>query len=235
MSDKTKADPTQAAGQPPAEGDQKQFLTRAEYLAGQEQLLADLKKSNTGLVGSMGEMVGKRVSTDVVSTIRTDLKQLEKHFEMQKAAGVEVTPEQQATMRNAVLLDGIQQEPEESEPTEGQTPGQAPAQAPEQAPDPITQAAWSMMEERKVEILDEDPEAKILDTSSPYRFLLSLDKAITAKETRLQEEPPPEDPNQTTGSPQGRIPGAGAGGATGSLLPDGTPPMDRLSSYYKKK
>jgi len=234
MSDKTNADPTQAAGQPPDEGEQ-QFLTRAEYQAGQEQLLADLKKSNTGLVGSMGEMVGKRVSTDVVSTIRTDLKQLEKHFEMQKAAGVEVTPEQQATMRNAVLLDGIQQEPEESEPTEGQTPGQAPAQAPEQAPDPITQAAWSMMEERKVEILDEDPEAKILDTSSPYRFLLSLDKAITAKETRLQEEPPPEDPNQPTGSPQGRIPGAGAGGATGSLLPDGTPPIERLSSYYKKK
>jgi len=233
MSDKTNADPTQVAGQPPAEGDQQQFLTRAEYLAGQEQLLADLKKSNSGLVGSMGEMVGKRVSTDVVSTIRTDLKQLEKHFELQKAAGVEVTPEQQATMRNAVLLDGIQQEPEKIEPTEGQTPGQAPAQAPEQAQDPITQAAWSMMEERKVEILDEDPEAKTLDTSSPYKFLLSLDKAITAKETRLQKEPPPEE-EQTTGSPQGRIPGAGAGGATGSLLPDGTPPMERLNSYYKK-
>lgn len=235
MSDKTNAEPTApVAGQPPAEGEQ-QFLTHAEFDAGMKVLLEQLKVSNKGLAGSMGETVGKRVSTDVVGTIRTDLKQLEKHFEMQKAAGVEVTPEQQAAMRNAVLLDGIQKEPDESEPPETQAPEKAPAQEPGKAPDPITQAAWDLMEEKGIELLDEDPEVEMVDNSSPYKFLLSLAKALETKATRLQKEPPTSQDETPPAPLNARIPGVGSGKPTGSLLPEGTPPLERLSRYYSKK
>jgi len=234
MSDQKQAIPKQEAGQPPepgkaqGEGVQQEFLTRTEAETLFKNLEDKFVSRTQGLLDSMSNSVQKRV--------QADLQSLQKVLETQKAAGVEITPEQENALKQQTVMSVLTEEPEAPAESEPQTISPEQGQPGEQkgAPDPITQAAWSMMEERKVEILDEDPEAKTLDTSSPYKFLLSLDKAITAKETRLQKEPPPEE-EQTTGSPQGRIPGAGAGGATGSLLPDGTPPMERLNSYYKKK
>jgi hypothetical protein len=176
------------------------------------------------------------MGSSVQKKVQTELQSLQKVIEDQKAAGIEITPQQEESLKQRTVMNVLSEEPEEPEPSEPQTTSPEQAQPGEQkeAPDPITQAAWSMMKERKVEIMDEDPEFEILDMSSPYKFLLSVDKAITAKETRLQKEPPPEEP-EPTGSPHARIPGAGAGGPTGSLLPDGTPPLERLQSHYKKQ
>ncbi len=234
MSDQKQAIPEQKAGQPSepskaqGEGVQPEFLTRTEAETLFKNLENKFVSRTQGLLDSMSSSVQKRV--------QVDLQALQKVLEAQKVAGVEISPEQENALKQQTVMSVLTEEPEAPAEPEPQTIPPEQGQPGEQkgAPDPITQAAWSMMEERKVEILDEDPEAKTLDTSSPYKFLLSLDKAITAKETRLQQEPPPEDLNQTTGSPQ-NIPGVGAGGATGSLLPDGTPPIERLSSYFGKK
>ena len=234
MSDKTPAAPNLVAGQPLGTGEQQQFLTRAEYDAGQTKLLEELKKSNVGLAGSLGENQGKRIATDIRGEIKTAFKQLEDTLKAQKAVGIEVTPAQEEAMRQHVMQDVLTKEPIEAEP-QILVRGQAPAQAPDLAPDPITEAAWSEMKKRGIDILEEDPEFAILDSSSPYKFLLSVDKAIAAKETRLQNEPPPTEPNQTGPNPIARIPGAGAGGQSNQLLPQGTPPLERLSSFYKKQ
>jgi hypothetical protein len=235
MSDQSSAISKQDPGQGPESEQtqgkevQQEYLTRAEVANLLKEQEDRFVSRTQGLLDSMGSSVQKRV--------QTGLQSLQKVIEDQKAAGIEITPQQEEALKQRTVMNVLSEEPEEPEPSEPPTtsPGEAQPGEQKEAPDPITQSAWDMMKDRGVEILDEDPEIEILDTSTPYKFLLSVDKAITAKETRLQNEPPPEETEEKTGSPHGRIPGAGAGGSTGSLLPDGTPPLDRLNSYYKKK
>jgi hypothetical protein len=49
----------------------------------------------------------------------------------------------------------------------------------------ITQEALSMMREAGVFVGEFDPEAKNVDFSSPYKFLKSMEAAITAKQSRV--------------------------------------------------
>jgi hypothetical protein len=230
MSDNTTDPQNQEPGQAGGKEGQ-QFLTVAEYEAGQKQLLEEVKKSNSGLAGSMGETQGKRIAHDVRGIIQAELKQLGRVLEASKAAGNEISPELENSMKQQIINDALTNEPEEIPASQDLAPPQAPAQAPEEPQDPITAAAWKEMKERGVEIFEEDPEYELLDMATPYKFLLSVDKAISAKETRLQETPPEEKP----GSPNVRIPGVGAGGESGTLLPQGTPAIDRLDAHYKKQ
>jgi hypothetical protein len=234
MSDNTQAPTNPEAGQPEG-GEEQQFLTREEYLAGQEQLLNELKKSNKGLAGSMGETQGKRISSDVREIVRQEFKQLGSLVEAQKAAGVEITPEQENAMKQNIVMNALSAEPEEPKPEEEQAAGGAPAQEPTQQADPISQAAWTMMQERGTDILESDPEFETLDMESPYKFLMSVDAAINAKEQRLaQEGTSKESANENQQGKFARIPGAGAGKTGSSLMPEGASPMDRLSKHYGK-
>lgn len=235
MSDNTQAQANPEAGQPEG-GNEQQFLTREEYLAGQEQLLNELKKSNKGLAGSMGETQGRRVTSDIREIIRQEFQQLGNVLEAQKAAGVEITPAQEQAMKQNIVMKALSSEPEEPNPEGDQQQKQAPAQEPAQQADPISQAAWTMMQERGIDILENDPEFETLDMESPYKFLMSVDAAITAKEQRLAQET--SDEGATNQEKQGkfaRIPGAGAGKTGSSLMPEGTPVMDRLSKHYSKQ
>jgi hypothetical protein len=53
----------------------------------------------------------------------------------------------------------------------------------------ITQDALNMMREAGVYVGELDPEAKTIDFSSPYKFLKSMEAAITAKQSRVGSQP----------------------------------------------
>jgi len=214
---------------PEGRGDQSQsqpqYITVDEAKKLTEQAVQEAVSKAQSLVDKSGNRVQAKV--------QERLQNLEATLKMQTDAGVEITPAQRKALEQQVVLDTFKEA--EADPNAQSTqkePPQAPPGQGEQI-DPITQAAWTMMQERGVDILENDPEFKILDMSSPYKFLLSVDKAISAKETRVQsssEEPEP------MGSPNARIPGAGAGGSSNNtLLPQGTPPIDRLNKFFKNK
>jgi len=50
--------------------------------------------------------------------------------------------------------------------------------------DETTAAAWRKMQDAGITIDERDPEAKLLDTSTPAKFLDSVDKAIQAKQAK---------------------------------------------------
>jgi len=214
---------------PEGRGDQSQsqpqYITVDEAKKLTEQAVQEAVSKAQSLVDKSGNRVQARV--------QERLKELEATLKMQADAGIEVTPAQKKALQQQVVVDALAEEPG-ADPNAQSTqkePPQAPPGQGEQI-DPITQAAWTMMQERGVDILESDPEFKILDMSSPYKFLLSVDKAISAKETRVQSSS--EEPNQMGSNPHARIPGAGAGGSSSNLMPDGTPAIDRLDAYFRK-
>lgn len=164
--------------------------------------------------------------------IQAKLKDLESTLKVQAAAGIKITPEQEQALRQQVMVDALA-EVEEPAAQAGQTRETQTQDAQAGQIDPISQAAWELMQERGVEILENDPEAKMLDFSTPYKFLLSVEKAVSTKEQRLQSSSG-EEPNKSV-PPQARIPGAGSGGPGNSLMPSGTPAIERLDKYFSNK
>ena len=205
---------------------QPQFITVEQAKQLTEQAVQEAVSKAQSLVDKSGNRVQAKV--------QERLQSLEATLKLQTDAGVEITPEQKKAMQQQVMLDALSEAPPEADPNAPAPPGE-PQTPPGQAEqvDPITQAAWNRMKEVGVDILDEDPEFKILDMASPYSFLLSVDKAIAAKQSRIQNSP--EVPTQTGANPNARIPGAGSGGGSNTLLPQGTPPIERLDNYFKKQ
>jgi len=145
--------------------------------------------------------------------VQADLRNLEKALELQKKAGVTVTPEQENHMRQQVInqafMDGDQ-------PTQPAAPGAQPAQAGEGAEDidPVTADAWRLMDEAGVTIEDDDPEVALLNQGSPYVFLKSIEAAIAAKRQRLGNTPQPQ------AQPPRTPTNAGSGGSVGKQPAD---------------
>lgn len=194
-----------------------------------QQMVADAIQKAESKAQSLVAKSGNRLQAKV----QESLKSLEATLKLQAEQGIEITPAQQEAMRNRVVMEALSEAEEE-------TPAAQAGQAGEPQPqnvqagqiDPITQAAWDLMQERGVVIEPGDPELEMLDQSTPYKFLLSVEKAITTKETRLQSSSN-EEPK--TVPPQARIAGVGAGGSGASLLPDGTPAIERLDKYFSNK
>jgi hypothetical protein len=121
-------------------------------------------------------------------TIQADLKALKPIIEVIRASGVEITPQIEKQMRQEVITRAYENAPQEIQP--GQPVPQAPEEYPDEEPDPVTMAAWEMMEQSGVTIEDNDPEiSMIVDEGTPLQFIRSIEKAIAAKQARLGQTP----------------------------------------------
>ncbi len=174
------------AGQPPAPqgGEGQQFLTREEFMSSLANLDKKWSESQTRLGIKQADFAQK---------VQGDLSALKQSLDIMKASGVQVTPEQEASMRNQVIARAF-------ETPAGQPGGQV-AQPPtaqpipgnewlpegyEEPPDPVTLQAWNIMDQMGVDITDKDPEFQLLDRSDdPNAFLASVKPACEAKIKRL--------------------------------------------------
>lgn len=139
--------------------------------------------------------------------VQADLKNLEKALDLQKKAGVTITPEQENSMRQQVINQAFMEDGQNTgQPNQGTAPAQAP-EGEEVPNNPIEATAWQMMRDAGIDIYDEDPEFALVDqeTENAYAFLKSIETAIEAKRQRLAGSP--------AGQQQTRLPtNAGASG-----------------------
>lgn len=95
------------------------------------------------------------------------------------AAGVQLTDAQRDSLRKQAVKEVLQEEPA--------SPSQGGKQEPEQpaAPSKEVQAAWAVMEDEGIDIDEADPEADLIDWSSPAKARRTTLAAIDAKRARL--------------------------------------------------
>jgi hypothetical protein len=116
-------------------------------------------------------------------------------LQLQKEAGITVTPEQQAqlesNLRNKIISEEMAKE--DSGISAGAT--DAPPDKPV-PPNETTAKAWRMMEAAGVYVEAEDPEARLVDMTSDESYLNTIPAAINAKKYRLEQGsvPPPTPP-----------------------------------------
>ena len=192
--------PPAQAGQEPSSAPQPKFITleQAQALANQAALDAEERafRRAQGLVSKADNRITEKV--------KQDLAALQGMITLQKSAGIEVTPMQEAQLRNQIIANAYSQ----GEPplTHTEQPAEPKPEAPSsEAADPITAEAWRLMQAAGIIINDNDPETEKLDQSSGYAFLRSIEAAIEAKRQRI---------TSTSMQAPGRTPtGAGATGA----------------------
>lgn len=188
-------------GQTPAPGEapptnEPRYITEEQFI----QFSESLKK---GLADNFRAVQSRTDSYQ--HTVQTKLQQFEESLKQFKAAGIDITDDKIAEMRNQLVIDTLAGGEEPADPN---APGQAPPgkQADdEEEIDPITAEALSMMQAAGVEIEDDDPESDIIQAAangSIREYFNAVDRAIKAKQERLGASAQVRMPNLSgTGSP----------------------------------
>lgn len=192
--------PPAQAGQETSSAPQPKFITmeEAQRLAEQAALNAEERafRRAQGLVSKADNRITEKV--------KQDLAALQNMITLQKSAGIEVSPQQEAQLRNQIIANAYSQGEQPPQNTEQQEKPN-PATQPTESVDPITAEAWRLMEAAGIIINDEDPEVSTLNHTGGYAFLRSVEAAIETKRQRIAS---------TSTQVPGRTPtGAGATGA----------------------
>lgn len=163
---------------PSAEGEestQPEYLTKAEA----QRLIAEAEEKALRKAQSSTD----KAIDSIFKKVQDDLRSLTQTIEFQRNSGIEVSPEQEQQLKQQLVTRALAGAPESAQPS-------PPQEAPQKEEvDPVTAEAWRMMEEAGVLVDEDDPEAKLLNFSSPYKFLKSIESAIEAKKERISERP----------------------------------------------
>lgn len=117
------------------------------------------------------------------------IEALNKALEMQRAAGITITPEQEQNLKDRVWQQAMTAQIGDSASPENSPPGTpTPGETAQGQLSDIDKAAFEIMEEYGVTIEKADPEFDMLDPSTPRKYLNSMEKAIQAKQARLQKD-----------------------------------------------
>lgn len=171
--------------------------------------------------------------------ISDGFKALTQSLEVARASGAQITPEQEAQMKNKIITDAYAEEgttepPPPPSPIDQPPTAQGPGQG--QEVDQVTLDGWAIMEEKGVFIKQEDPEAELLaKAKTPRQFYAAIEQAIEKKTARLNESgAPPEPPPVLPGA--GRMPTnvASSGGHAGDPILNVTDP-DQLWQIAREK
>lgn len=189
--------------------------------------------SKSDLTQLFDEFFSKRVQPFVDKTnsnlsarVKSQLENLNKTIEMQRAAGINISDEQAQALQQKIIQA-------DQQGTEAPAPGK-PSQLPQenaegsqqiQDNDPVAQTALKLQEEAGVELFDDDPEVQDIKYDNATTFLRSVADAITAKKARLQLEGEKKATVQA--------PGIGTGGGSPGNY-QGRNAMDLLTEHYKK-
>jgi|GEM_PF-3973052 hypothetical protein len=175
--------PPAQAGQEPSSAPQPKFITleEAQKLANQAALDAEERafRRAQGLVS--------KADNRITAKVQQDLAALQQMITLQKSAGIEVTPQQEAQLRNQIIANAYsqgEQPPPNTEPPATPKPAEQ-----SEASDPITAEAWRLMQAAGIVINENDPEVGQLDQSSGYAFLRSIETAIESKRQRIASTP----------------------------------------------
>lgn len=165
------------AGQPQAQTGQPMSLT-------QEQLATLLEQTKAAAVEEAFRRAQGYYEKGQVK-VQERMRQMEATL---KAAGVTVDDQTRDRMKQAIAAE-VSKEPET--PPAGTPTGSQQAGQPEKPPenlDPISTEAYAMQRQAGVFIEDNDPELSMIEQTSPYAFLRSIERAIEAKKARISRQ-----------------------------------------------
>lgn len=177
MADKQSFVPVQAPE--PAQGNAEEATTEANPTVSPVDANVLTEDKVRGIVESALSTALRKVQSDSAKQEQRIKKEVERRIEELSAAGVSVTPEQQKQLETIVRKREIPQPAEETETL-------SPAAEPDgENVDPVTAAGYELMDQYGLEIdAEADPEAKMIDHSSPLKYLRTLEDALKAKSAR---------------------------------------------------
>lgn len=156
------------------------YITKAEFEAA-------FKEFSNGLTDKIGKNYqGLQSQTDrYQDRVQKRVQEIESVIELMRRQGRDVPDQELQRLRNDAILEELARGEAKEE-----LPGQeTPPEGSEQALINWTNAEAERLEkEAGVEILEDDPEAKMLDEAaekSPYDFLKAMEQAIQTKKERL--------------------------------------------------
>lgn len=176
----------------PVEGEQgkatPEYVTKEEAQRLAKEAAAEALRQAQSLFDKGNDRTMKKV--------QADLQNLSKSLDLQRKAGIEVSPEQEETLRQRVISQVLSAPDQpESPPATQAAQAQAPAKPAEEL-DPINAEARKMEAAAGVVVAEDDPEFKtIIVNRSGYEFLKSVEAAIAAKKERLGMPPENAIPN----------------------------------------
>lgn len=141
-----------------------------------------------------------KADSRITKKVQAELKTLEQTIAMQKQLGLEVPLDKVNAMRQEIIARAYT-EPEATPPTAASGGAPAQVQNQESGTDPITAAAYRIMQKAGITIEDGDPEVQMIDQSDPDLFLASVGAAVQAKKARVGKPVTPTNAG-SIGSPQ---------------------------------
>ncbi len=168
------------------QGTASEYLTREEAQRLFEEQKNELLKQTQSLTDKASSRLDKQ--------LRAEIKKVNDVIDLQKKAGISITPEQERTMRQMAYDSALAQAGEETDDSDKGT-----AKPPDMSdPQKVMQAATAAVidglvtdiyKESGVTVYENDPELEMIDKSSPMAFLNSVKAAVEKKKQRIQTAP----------------------------------------------
>lgn len=176
----------EAAGAEQEQSTEQQYLTRQEA----QRLFQEQKDEFLRTAQSLTDKASSRLD----KKFRDEIKLVNGAIELQKKAGIPITPEQERAMRQMAYDSAIDQVAKEEDdpavtvqkPKLPEDPQQVMQMAGAAVVDGMLQDIYKTA---GVTLMDNDPEADLIDKSNPMAFLKSVEAAVEKKKQRVQTAP----------------------------------------------
>jgi hypothetical protein len=182
---------SQPVSQEPAKAENEQetapeYLTREEAQRLFEEQKNDLLKQTQSLTDKASSRLDKQ--------LRSEIKKVNDVIDLQKKAGINITPEQERTMRQMAYDNAIGQVGEETDDSEKGAAKPLEVNDPQQVMKAATAAVidglvTDIYKEAGITVFENDPELEMIDKTTPMAFLNSIKAAVEKKRQRIQTAP----------------------------------------------
>ena len=164
----------------------KEFLTREEA----QRLFEDQKNDLLRQTQSLTDKASSRLDKQ----LRGEIKKVNDVIDLQKKAGIDITPEQERTMRQMAYDTALGQIGEETDDLEKGAAKPPDMNNPQQVMKAATAAVidglvTDIYKEAGVTVYENDPELEMIDKTTPMAFLNSVKAAVEKKKQRIQTAP----------------------------------------------
>lgn len=208
-------------GQEPGqqEGAEPTYITTQELDERLGKRFSSLEDNVARQIQSLSDKAESRITKQV----NEQLGQLDTQYADLKAAGIPVTDEMLKDAKAKVVQDSLAAQASEAGDGKEAVPTGDPVN------DFINARTQQLYQEYGLVVEQEDPEAKAIDQSDPWKFLNTLEAQLQVKKDRVGADP------EKVADPAKTMPALGTGGSATNPIANITDPDELLKMAVKKK
>lgn len=203
------------------EGTQPTYITTTEL----DERLGKQFSSFEDSVARQIQSLTDKAESRITKQVSEQLGQLDTQYADLKAAGIPVTDEMLQNAKAKVVQDSLAVQA--SEAGDGAEPGTIPTDDPVNSF--INARTQQLYQEYGLVVELDDPEAKAIDQSDPWKFLNTLEVQLQAKRERVGPEP------EKVANPAATMPALGTGGSLANPISNITDPTELLTRAVDKR